>query len=255
MTTKRFWAVAAVVGQVAFTAGWLVTGAIEGHGYSVARHDSSDLVSRTAHHPWLLLSAQAFAGVLTVGFLLLVLRPALRDGRGRGSFGPWLVACSLVGAELVEELYGRPDCRAADAGCTQSVRYTSASAHAHMIVGFVAVVALVAAPFVLARRMRRLPAWQDLARPAMVLGGLLLASAVAYVVTYECSLTGYLNRAPLLLGSIGVVALAVRTLRLGNTAGCASAPTRARSTRPRPRTSPSLTPPASSASSTRSISS
>ena len=43
-------AIAAVAAQVLFVGGWLIGGAIEGHGYSAGRHDISDLTALTAHH-------------------------------------------------------------------------------------------------------------------------------------------------------------------------------------------------------------
>jgi hypothetical protein len=35
---KRFLCRAAIAGQIVFVLGWVVGGALQGHGYSVARH-------------------------------------------------------------------------------------------------------------------------------------------------------------------------------------------------------------------------
>jgi hypothetical protein len=68
-------AVAAVAAQVLFVAGWLVGGAIEGHGYAPGRHDISDLGALTAHHAWLSQVTGGTAGALTIAFALFALRP------------------------------------------------------------------------------------------------------------------------------------------------------------------------------------
>ena len=56
---------AAIAAQVVFVAGWLVLGAIEGHGYSTGRHDISDLGAPTAHHVWLNALTLLISGALT----------------------------------------------------------------------------------------------------------------------------------------------------------------------------------------------
>ena len=62
----RWLSVGAVVGQVLFVVGWLLAGAIEGHGYSVVRDDISDLTAMTAQHDWVMRSTQGLAAVLTI---------------------------------------------------------------------------------------------------------------------------------------------------------------------------------------------
>ena len=56
---------AAIAAEVVFVAGWLVLGAIEGHGYSPGRHDISDLGAPTAHHVWLNALTLLISGALT----------------------------------------------------------------------------------------------------------------------------------------------------------------------------------------------
>jgi hypothetical protein len=72
----------------------------------------------------------------------------------------------------------------------------------------------IAAPFVLARRMRLVAGWQDLSGPAIAVGVLQIPLPILYGVFYGSSFTGYLNRAPLVVGSAGLVALALRVQRL-----------------------------------------
>jgi hypothetical protein len=85
----------AIAGVVLFNLGWLLAGAVQSGGYSVASHDVSDLAAPTAQAPAVMLTAQGLAGVLTIAFALFALRPALAvPGRGT-ALGAWLLAASL----------------------------------------------------------------------------------------------------------------------------------------------------------------
>lgn len=101
MTTEqerahRIWlARGAIAAQVLFISGWLVLGAVEGHGYSAGRHDISDLSALTAQHPWIDLATAGIAGALTMAFALLALRPALTLQQRRTPISAWLVALPL----------------------------------------------------------------------------------------------------------------------------------------------------------------
>ena len=204
----------AIFGHVVFTAGWLLAGALEGHGYSAARHDTSDLAAATAHYAPLVLITQAIAGVLTVAFAIWALQPSLAGPGQRTVFGAWCVAGSLAGVELITEIFFRLDCRAADAGCTTADAMATWYGKLHVIVGFAALFMTIAAPFLLARRMRALPGFRDLVRPAIALGVALVATPVLYGVFFGSPVQGYMNRAPLVLASFGVAVLALRVRRL-----------------------------------------
>ena len=205
----------AIAGVVVFVLGWLVVGAVEGGGYSAASDDISDLGALTAHHPALALATQAICGVLVIAFALLGLRPALAIPGRRAAIGPWLVAGSLIGLDNVGDAFFRLDCRAADAGC--SVTKATASVHGklHIAVGVFAALMTAAAPFFLARRMRVLDAWRDLARPAVVFGVVLLGLLVTYAALERASVGGYVQRSAAVLVAGGVIALAARTIRAG----------------------------------------
>ena len=69
-------------------------------------------------------------------------------------------------------------------------------------------------PSVLAARMRHVPGWHDLARPALVFGALFVAVLVTYAVLEGKPGGGYLQRAAIVLLSVGVVTLAVRVKSL-----------------------------------------
>jgi hypothetical protein len=156
----------AVAGIVVFNLGWLLAEAVQGSGYSVASHDISDLGALTARAPWVMLTAQGIAGTLTILFALFALRPALAvPGRGQ-ALGAWLLAASLMGLDNLSDVFFRLDCRAADQGCTAATAFSSWHGRVHLAVGLLSGIAMIAAPFVLAARMRRADGWHDLSWPA-----------------------------------------------------------------------------------------
>jgi hypothetical protein len=204
----------AVAGIVVFNLGWLLAGAVQGGGYSVASHDISDLGALTARSPWVMLTAGGFAGTLTILFALFALCPALAvPGRGQ-ALGAWLLAASLMGLDNLSDVFFRLDCRAADQGCTTATAAGSWHGRVHLAVGLLSGIAMIAAPFVLAARMRRAGGWRDLARPTIFAGWLLLAVLAAYVAFEGKTGGGYLQRAAIVLVSAGVVTLALRVRAL-----------------------------------------
>jgi hypothetical protein len=204
----------AVAGVVVFDLGWLVAGAVQGAGYSVASHDVSDLAALTARSPWVMLTTQAIAGTLTVLFALFALRPALAvPGRGT-ALGAWLLAASLMGLDNLSDTFFRLDCRAADPGCTMAAAASSWHGKVHLAVGLISGIAMIVAPFVLAARMRQADGWRDLARPTILFGLLLLAVLVAYAALEGKTGGGYLQRAAIVLVSVGVAWLALRVRAL-----------------------------------------
>jgi hypothetical protein len=187
---------------------------VQGSGYSVASHDISDLGALTARAPWVMLTAQGIAGTLTILFALFALRPALAvPGRGQ-ALGAWLLAASLMGLDNLSDVFFRLDCRAADQGCTAATAFSSWHGRVHLAVGLLSGIAMIAAPFVLAARMRRADGWHDLARPTVLAGSLLLAVLAGYVAFEGRTGGGYLQRAAIVLVSAGVVALALRVRAL-----------------------------------------
>jgi hypothetical protein len=205
---------AAVAGIVVFNLGWLLAEAVQGGGYSVASHDISDLGALTARAPWVMLTTQGVAGTLTILFALFALRPALAvPGRGQ-ALGAWLLAASLMGLDNLSDVFFRLDCRAADQGCTAATAFSSWHGRVHLAVGLLSGIAMIAAPFVLAARMRRADGWHDLARPTVLAGSLLLAVLAGYVAFEGRTGGGYLQRAAIVLVSAGVVTLALRVRAL-----------------------------------------
>jgi hypothetical protein len=204
----------AIGGVVVFNLGWLLTGAVQGGGYSVASHDVSDLGALTARSPWVMLTSQGIAGTLTIAFSLFALRPALAvPGRGT-ALGAWLLAASLIGLDNLSDAFFRLDCRAADQGCTAAAAASSWHGQVHIAAGLLSAIAMVAAPFVLAARMRHANGWRDLARPTILTGALLLVVLLGYAALERKTGGGYLQRAAIVLVSVGVATLALRVRSL-----------------------------------------
>lgn len=202
-----------------FNVGWILAGALQTGGYSVAEHDGSDLGALTAQHPWVMLTASGIAGALTILFALFALRPALAmPGRGT-ALGAWLVAASLMGLDNLSDAFFRLDCRAADRGCTTAAAVSSWHGTIHAVVGAIAAIATIAAPFVLARRMRRADGWRDLARPTFLFGLLFLAVLMSYAALERKMGGGYLQRIAIVLLSVGVATLALRVRALARSPG------------------------------------
>lgn len=216
MNTRRI-AQAAVAGQVVFTLGWLVAGAAEGHGYSVADHEISDLAALTAHAAPVLLVAQAVCGIATAMFGLVALPRLLHGTRGATLAGV-LIAASALGAGNVSDALFRLDCRAAD-GCSQPESTASWHGQIHGAVGLLTILVLAVAPFVVARVLRRNAAWADLARPSLAFGVVLLLSLVVGVGLTDRPGAGLAQRMLALAAATWVALLGLRAARLAVASG------------------------------------
>jgi hypothetical protein len=196
-----------IIGQLACLAGWMFAGVMERHGYSATAEDISDLGALTAHHPALVLVTCGVSGAVTIAFALVALRPEL-------GLGAWLVALSLAGLDDLSDAFFRLDCRAADNGCSIGAATGSWHGKVHIAAAVIAALATVAAPFVLARRMRVADRWQPLARPTLIFGLVVAASAAAYVALTETPVEGLAERILAVIVPLGVVALAMWVLQL-----------------------------------------
>ncbi|MDP9341013.1 MAG: DUF998 domain-containing protein [Actinomycetota bacterium] len=211
----------AIGGVVVLNLGWFLAGTLQTGGYSVASDDISDLGALTAQHPWVMLVASGIGGALTILFALFALRPALAvPGRGT-ALGAWLLAGSLMGLDNLSDAFFRLDCRAADPGCSAAAAWSSWHGTVHIVVGVATAIAMIAAPFVLAPRMRRLAGWRDLARPTFLFGLLFLTVAIGYAALEGKTGGGYLQRTAIVLVSVGVATLALRVRALARTPGVA----------------------------------
>jgi len=213
----------AIAAQVLFTLGWLILGVTEGYGYSAISDDISDLSSLTAHAAGVFLVVCGVSGALTIAFAIWALRPALAISGRRTPISAWLVAASLPALDSLSDAFFRLDCRAADAGCTASVASASWHGTVHVIAGTVAGLATIAAPFALSYRMRRLEDWRDLARPALVFGGVVVVGVLAYGALQASGGGGWTQRLLAVTVCSGILVLAVRVLRLARVASVPAA--------------------------------
>ena len=196
----------AVLAQLVFVGGWLVIGALEGHGYLPMRHDISDLAALTAHYATPDRITLAVSGSLTIAFAL-----ALRHHLGDAAL---ILALALPALDNLTDTFFRLDCRAADAGCGFSDATASWHGKAHVAWFVVAAIFTVAAPFVLSRAMRRREAWVTLARPTRLFGFVTVAVLLATGATSGTAVGGLTQRIAATVVTGGVAVLAWRVARV-----------------------------------------
>jgi hypothetical protein len=151
---------------------WIVALLAQPRTFSFVNHASSDLGADTADSPWI---ANQFGSNLP-GLLLLVFAVGLWRAVGdhaSARIGSILVAVVGVGAFVSGFL--RVDCRQIDRGCDD----TSWHAVGHNITGGITILALVLAPFVLARAFKHAPSWHDRWLPTLGAG---IGTVVAAIV-------------------------------------------------------------------------
>ena len=154
------WGLIGLVAQTAFMAGWLITEAWQGRGYSPVTDTISDMQAATAPHAWFPITCFAVGGLGTFGFAVLGLRPALAAAGKRAACAPWMLAAGGLAAGNSFPLI---PCRLADPGCTASVQLASPGGLTDAIVASLAFLVLAVTPGPMAVRVRTLPRWQRLA--------------------------------------------------------------------------------------------
>lgn len=210
------WGLVGLGAQVLSVASWLVAGFMQGADYSPLRDQISYMGATSAPHPWVLLVPMGLAGAGTIAFALAGLRRGLAADTRAGQLGPWLLACSALGLGSVSDVFFRLDCHAA-VGCTPA---STPAVIIHLVMGTVTFLVLVVAPFVMARRLRRVPEWGDLAGPSVATGVLLLVGLAASLVPAVAPIAGLVQRGMALLAAIWIAMLALRLYRRqGETGG------------------------------------
>lgn len=207
----RWWAVAGIGSELLATVAWVVGGLVSGPGYRPMRDDISDLGAVTAPHGWAFLTLQAVGGVVSVGFSLFALRPALAGAGRPGRWGPWLAAGSAV-QNLTDAVFRLP-CRTAD-GCTSVEMTAGWRAQVHELIGLVCLLLTIVAALVLAAAFRRIPAWRDLAVPTVALGVLVVVALFVVGAPQTATVHGLAQRILVVAGSVWGIWVAVRLFRL-----------------------------------------
>ncbi len=206
--TVSRWALAAIGAQVLFLASWLVAPLWQGPRYSVVAHSISDMYAVGAPGGAFLVVALTLCGGVTILFVLLSLRPALRGGGWGVSVGAICLAASVYGLGDLLSPFERLACRIADPGCTATSQLSNAGGTLDGILTTAGLLLFVAAGFFLAGAMARLPAWQAWAGPARLVSVAVLVLLVATAVTNPRGVGGLFERLTAGLGAVGVAVLA-----------------------------------------------
>jgi Protein of unknown function (DUF998) len=171
--------------------------------FSIVDHANSDLSADTADSPWLSNQLGSnLPGLLLLVFAIGLWRSLERHRSAR--IGSILVAIAGVGVFLTG--FFRLDCRQIDPGCEDSSRH----AVAHNTVAGLTILALVLAPFVLARALKLTLRWRDLWVPTLAFGIGTIVAAVAGSAVGE----GLGSLLAVLVWFIWIAVLAIRMLRL-----------------------------------------
>ena len=140
-------------------------------GFDFVEHPTSDLGADTAN----MAGFSNLIGSVLPGLLLLVftygLWMSLASSRS-GRIGTLLIGAVATG--IVVTGIATEDCRVMDPGC----RNDSSEIVVHLIAALLSGLCLLISPFVLARSLRWLPAWQDLRRTTLVLGTITVVGTV-----------------------------------------------------------------------------
>ncbi len=197
---------AGIAGPVLFTAGWLASSLRQ--AAPMAEVQLSGLAAEDARDPQLMMAAFIVLGGCSIG-----LGAGLRRVCPR-SAGPWLVMLA-GGATVAAGVFRRDHLLLTGPG------FTGESWHnqVHDVVSGVAYAAMLAAPLLLAWRLRREPGWTGISR---AVAGLAVASAVGLAVFASRALepwNGAVQKGTVTLALAAEVVLAAGLLYRGASAG------------------------------------
>jgi hypothetical membrane protein len=200
-----------IVAEVLFTVTWLVAELWQGSGYRWVHDDLSEMGAVTAPHAWCFLVPQAVAGLLTIGFALFGLLPALRSA-GRAGVAAGVFSAGSAVQDLSDAAF-RLDCRAAD-GCTSAETTASWHGQLHAAFGLVCILLLIGAMFMAARAFKRLPAWSRWVVPTRLLGCLVVAGLLGMTLPATAPVHGLLQRGVALVAAVWGAGVAYHVLTL-----------------------------------------
>jgi hypothetical membrane protein len=213
MNRVRLGAYAGIAGALLITCGWIVGGLVQGAGYSWLSQEISDLGALTARHAWVWNLADSLSGVLILIFAV-GLFPIVRASRA-GRIGTVLIG--VVGAGSVIDGIFREDCPlSTSAACQRLQDGPGLSWHhqAHDIESVAVVLAILAAPFVLAKAFRRTEELRGLRTYTLATGAALVAATVVYVFLYGDAGAGIAQRAAVLVFMAWIAVLSISVLKV-----------------------------------------
>lgn len=212
MSRVRLGAVAGIVGPILLTAGWVVAGLAQPEAYSWSRQEISDLGALTAEHAWIWNLADSLSGVLLTIFAV-GLFPLVKLNRA-GRIGAVLIG--VVGVGSVIDGIAREDCPLSTSEACQRLQDgpgLSWHHQVHDIESVLVFIAILAAPFAMARAFRQLDAMRALIPYTLATGISLVGVTVAYALLYGEAGGGIAQRLLATLFMIWIAVLAVRVLR------------------------------------------
>lgn len=183
MDRVRLGAAAGVGGALLFTCGWIVGGLVQPADYSWSRQEISDLGALTAQHAWVWNMADSVSGVLILVFAV-GLFPLVRTSRA-GRIGAVLIG--IVGLGSVLDGILREDCPLSTSNACQQLRDgpgLSWHHQAHDIESVLVFLAILAAPFVMARAIKAVQRLRGLRAYTLATGFLQIGVTVAYAFLY-----------------------------------------------------------------------
>lgn len=208
----RLGALAGIGGALLMTLGWVVGGLAQGPGYSWTSQEISDLGALTAQHPWVWNLADSLSGLLILIFSA-GLFSLMRSNRA-GRIGAGLIA--VVGIGSVLDGIVREDCPLSTSDACQRLQDgpgLSWHHQAHDVESVIVVLAMIAAPFFLGRAIRSVEGLENLYRPSVGTGVLLVIATVAYLFLYGNPGAGIAQRFLALTFMTWIAAISIAMLK------------------------------------------
>lgn len=212
MNRVRLGAYAGIAGALLITCGWIIGGLVQGAGYSWSSQEISDLGALTARHAWVWNLADSLSGLLILIFAV-GLFPIVRSSRA-GRIGAVLIG--VVGAGSVIDGIFREDCPLSTSDACQRLQDgpgLSWHHQAHDIESVVVVLAMLAAPFVLAKAFRRTEELRGLRSYTLATAAVLVVATVLYVFLYGDAGAGIAQRAAVLVFMAWIAVLSISVLK------------------------------------------
>jgi len=203
--------VAGVAGPAAFTLAWIVS-ALRQRGLSFATPQISGLAADSARDPWLMISGFLLLGAGAAGFGAAL--SAALGGRRQAGLGPAVMQAAGVLA-IAAGLLRRDHVLLTSGPVSWHNR-------AHDVVSAAAYVLLVAAPLLLARRLRSDERWRGLTVPLVAAATLSAGLLIAFYAAPHDSWDATLQRIAVTLPLAALAAVAVRLTQVAGAAAVTS---------------------------------
>lgn len=199
----------AVMGPIVFTLAWIVAAAAQ-DDYSPWRGYISELAALDAEHAWIMITGSLLLGAGIVALAVGLARAVKGRAATVGS-----ILLVIAGVGVIVSGLARPDCYSQLEACAARIDAGDVSWH-HAIHDWadLAILALVAAPLVLARAFRGDQSWRNLGAYSIVTGVVGLVLVVLLYSGVAESWAGVLQRMFVTVLLLWVAILGARLIRL-----------------------------------------